>query len=800
MKAISSIRKATVASYAALLPLAVGCWTLGTGSAGAQSAAAVNATAGSDSDQNNLNEIVVTAQRREEKLIDVPVAITVVTQSDINRYNSTSLPAIADMVPQVMVTPVANNGAAFTIRGIGPLGGDPGLEQSVAVNVDDVQIDKGRIGEIAFFDLQQVEVLEGPQALFFGKNSPGGVISVTSASPTNQFDGSFRSGYEFTQDEQRFVEGVVSGPIVDGFGGRLAVRAEQSAGYLTNNATAMADPIPGLPAISPGAANQNQIGDTSVVGRATLKYDDGGPFTAVLKTLFNHSDANGQVLDENKCLGAHPVVEFLGVTYTEYESSCQLGQYRTSSSLTSAYASDPTYSPNRSGAPYEQDNQVQTSFVMNLNLGHIKLTAVTGYYWYNDNILDDFGMTEFMYIHGNLHQVYNLLSQEVRVNTDFDSPVNFAGGVYLEHEHRYDLDGNGFWPGYDPVAKTWYTNWQDGVNRGNTYSGFGQVIWKIIPNLELAGGARYTKEEKFASLTGLYVNEFQAVAGGQLPVGTVLTGNYAEHNVSPEATLTWHPEEFLMAYAAFKTGYQAGGYASTLTSFKSEQARGFEIGTKTTLDNNRLQIQADVYEYKYDNLQVSTFDPATVSFDIGNAASARTTGAELAAHFKATRDLALRLSAGYNRARYINAPGLQCWPGQTAAQGCLVANDTQNLAGQPLTRAPDFNGNVGATYDVPLPNSLSLEFAGDVFYTTSYWTQPDLTPTALQPSFARVNASITLLRSRWSLSLMGTNLTNKWYGTESYDAPFGGPEQVDVTVAPPREVRLVAAYHFGNSP
>lgn len=185
------------------------------------------------------DEIIVTARKRNESMVDVPVAISALSAKDVQRYAVADLTQVGQVVPQVIIarSSGAGSGASFIIRGVGSSQGDTGIEQTVTLNLDGIQLSRGRAVGQSFFDVQQLEVLKGPQALFFGKNSPGGVISIRSAGPTKSLEGYVRAGYEFRGDE-RFVEGAISGPISDAFGYRVAVRASGFDGYVRNAAQA----------------------------------------------------------------------------------------------------------------------------------------------------------------------------------------------------------------------------------------------------------------------------------------------------------------------------------------------------------------------------------------------------------------------------------------------------------------------------------------------------------------------------------------------------------------------------------
>src|SRR5258708_10081209 len=159
-----------------------------------------NTDASASDTSGALTEIVVTARRREERLIDVPVAVTGVDAEILSQVPTTSLTKIGNLVPGVSLerTGGGSSGAAFTIRGVGQLAADYNSEQPVALNIDGVQVTKGPVGQLGFFDLESVQVLKGPQALFFGKNSPAGVVSIESASPGKTLEGYVRAGYEFS--------------------------------------------------------------------------------------------------------------------------------------------------------------------------------------------------------------------------------------------------------------------------------------------------------------------------------------------------------------------------------------------------------------------------------------------------------------------------------------------------------------------------------------------------------------------------------------------------------------------------
>ena len=166
-------------------------------------------------------DIIVTARKRDERLQDVPAAIAAVGAQEIARYSTNSITQISSRVPQLQVgTASGPGGGSINLRGIGSPGTSPSVDQAVSINIDGIQVSQGNAINMGIYDLDRVEVLKGPQALFYGKNSLGGIISFVSADPGKDFEWRARAGYEFAQDRQQY-EGMISTPLAEGLGLRV---------------------------------------------------------------------------------------------------------------------------------------------------------------------------------------------------------------------------------------------------------------------------------------------------------------------------------------------------------------------------------------------------------------------------------------------------------------------------------------------------------------------------------------------------------------------------------------------------
>lgn len=776
--------------------------------ADAQSAApATELEASSDA---GLEQIIVTARRRAESMMDVPVSVSALSASDIERYSATDLRKIGELAPQVILAEAGSgSGASFTIRGVGSSWSDTGIQQAVAINIDGVQVGRGRIVRQGFFDLQQIELLKGPQALFFGKNSPAGVVSLTSKSPGTSFDMNVRTGYEFEADEQ-FIEAGVSVPLTSALRARLAVRYTEMDGFVDNVApsrVAAYDPAITLP----GALQGRQPGMEEKLGRLTLVFEPNESFDATLKITAGDLDRN---TDNNAaqavCAASVALPTASGVT--DPSGDCKLDTRRSVTAMPAVFLAD--WRDARNGDPFAYQEALLGSLSMNFKGSSFTLNSTTGFMDLDYGGFEEFTYTSVSRIWGFNGEQNQQVSQELRLDTELDSPLNFTFGGYYE---KSDLDvlvsAMLAYAGPDPATGRYYSYERFGSTTGDTYSLFGQLRWDITDALELAAGVRWTKEEKQLRRLGHSFNH-PALAAGFVPVGSVFRGEFKDDNWSPEVTLSWHPVDDSLLYAALKTGYKSGGFslpgnvsvAATLPSlmFDSETAEGAEVGYKAQFMGGALRFEATAYQYDFDDLQLSSLDAATTRFLVRNAAEARSRGVETTLNWRVMPELSLRGAAGYNRARYRSFPGAPCYAGQTAQQGCVASNPAtptvreQDLSGEPLPRAPEWSLSGGFTVDLPLSGGLSLGFSGDASFSDDYRVQENNNPTAHQDSFWLVNSSVRLYDDSrgWELALLGRNLTNEFYMVTSTDKPAGGPGQIAAALQRPREVMLQASWRF----
>jgi outer membrane receptor protein involved in Fe transport len=753
-----------------------------------------------------LETITVTARKMTESLQDVPVAVTAITQSALKNNVANSLENIAELAPQVSIgKATTGTGALITIRGISSAGVDAGLDQSVTMDVDGVALSRGRIVQTSTFDLASVQILEGPQALFFGKNSPAGVIVLNSAEPTSNYEGSVKIGHEF-EAEENYVEGLISGPITDSLKGRAAIRYDHTNGWIHNIATAQPNPFnPAVPL--PGATNGQDIAPTSrdLTGRISLTYDPGDDFTAKLKVTINdeHTNGNASFSDTFCTAGAQPNI--LGVPATHF--NCAGDRVQWISNLPPQYAVNYPYG--NGGVPYERSNLGLGSLILDKKFGDISVTSTTGYYSQavKGSFVGDF--SEFATIYDSEAERFHQFNQELRVNTDFAGPVNGMVGGYYEHGTRHWFNSHDLLNIYNTVAGNYTSFMTYSDSKTENYSFFGQLRWKIVPTVELAGGVRWSHDSKNSTYVNQGGNPAEPALGIFLrPDGVPMSAHYSGDNASPEGTITWKPTPDQTVYAAYKTGYKSGGLSNgallTLATtpdsvvFGPEKTHGFEIGYKATLLNNTLRFDAVGYRYNYNGLQVTTLVPPTYTPNIKNAAAARTYGIETNATWLAMERLSFNGYFSWNHARYTSFPNAQCWSGQTPATGCV--NNVQDLTGRPLQRAPNITFKLGTDYKADLPGGYVADLSLSGAYTSSMLTATDYSPGGPQSAYWLLNAAIhvTPENNKFEVSLVGRNLTNSFYRLDTHSSGISVPyqNQYNGFYNRPREIVLELQYNF----
>lgn len=759
------------------------------------------------------DDIVVTARRRSETTLDVPVSVAAVSGEQLANKGANSLIQISNLVPGLIVADNANSGA-IALRGVSSSTGSSGVEQAVSINVDNIAISYAAILRLGYFDLAQVEVLKGPQALFFGKNATAGIIALKSADPTPTFEGRVTAGYEFVAREY-VGEMVASGPVTDTLGARIAVRYGDSRGYFRN----LLPRNSGAPGAF-GPTNRYKPGDQEIAVRGTLKWEPDDKLMMRVKAAYNRQEGNGIAVQTVYCPNGAPQI-----TAGPFGDDCKANRNFTQSDIDpvqAAYIGTGTVPSN------EINLFLGTADVEYAVSDGVTLTSTTGYFQSRlENILDN-GFSARAYFGIRYDDRKTQFSEEVRATTDFaDSPVNGMVGMIFINDKFDSFQATALGAGRPPSMNV--------ITRAETYSGFAQARWNIIDDLELSGGARYTRERKSATVFATQTNSPRDVTNFVAPNSILF------EDLSPEATLAYRPTPDTNIYASYKEGYKAGGYQYSVFAdgpallagqfrkldYDKENVKGVEGGIKSLVLDRQLRLELAAYRYVYQGIQVTRFDPVTAAIGLSNADRAVSKGIEFTGNLRprGIAGLTLNGSVSYNSTKYGDffAP---CFTGQTIAEGCAFTNTgsevtaasfattgvrgtQQDLTGKRLPRAPAWTGAAGLSYDRDI-GALRAGFDASANYSSTFYVAQERIPENFQDSYWTVDLGLRIgdADDRWQVAFNVRNLTNEFIQQTGFQLPMtgngartgsttlGGRADSAASLTTGREFRLRTTFRF----
>jgi outer membrane receptor protein involved in Fe transport len=765
-----------------------------------------------------LEEIVVSATKREESMQRVPVSVNAVSgeqlkDSGVVRLQDAQLPGLT--------VQEGGLGNSLFIRGIGS-GINPGFEQSAGTYVDGIYRGRGQQSRAPLLDVERVELLRGPQTTLFGKNSVAGAINVTSAKPTDAFESYVTGSYDFELEETQF-EGAVSGPLSDRVRGRLSARVLSADGYVENTTRNSGEP------------SRDDYGV-----RGQLAFDVTDTLTATVKAEVSQFDKEGRNLE---VYNERPAVAgpFTGLTYSQ---------------ILTAMGADPSVLDNtldykRSGGAETSDNQSEEyALTLDWQLGTHTLTSITGFSTYSFDEMCDCDFTAANIFNVGSSEDFDQFSQEIRLASSQGNKLDYIVGAYyedtsLEYRDSILVDTTSLLVpllnARSPGAGSMIAN--TGTPRvfrqdADSASVFARLTWNATEDLHLNFGARVAYEEKQASRDlAITAMDGTALAGPQAlfaPAVYAQVFNVRAHSLEdsrdgwktmPSFSVQYDLTDDVMGYVSYVQGFKSGGFdgrsnnptsppATVCTGtgipagcvpeagvgsfeFADEESNSYEAGLKSRFADDRAEVNVAYYFTDFKDLQVSTFD-GVLGYNVSNAGAAEIQGAELDGRWKVIENVMLRGSLAWTDFEYKEFVG-QCYVGQVAD-----APDGRNCdyAGKTNMFIPDLAGTVAVDWVANLGPSLQLATTLEAVYSGDYFPQATLDPATEQEAFTKLNARIALLPvdGNWEIALLGRNLTDKAVTGYAADIPlaartFGTPSYGSF-VAPPRSVALQATMRF----
>ncbi|GGY62691.1 TonB-dependent receptor [Cellvibrio zantedeschiae] len=714
-----------------------------------------------------LDEVVVTAQKRVQKMEDVPISLTALNGAKLEETGITSIAGIADYTPSFNMTQTGI-GTNIAIRGISS-GVNQGFEQSAAMFVDGIHYGRAQLARAPFLDIERIEILRGPQSILFGKNSTAGAISIINAKPGKEFEGSLNLSYEpeFEEKEARLV---LSGPISDTVGGRMAILSRKTDGFIENT-----------------TLDRNESADKDQVIRATLEWKPTDTWDITLKLEDGSFDSNGRNIEVIK-----------PVTNSALNTTKDPNPYKTILSYLTAgaFQLDTTEDGKRqSNGDYSYNDTNNITLTAEHDIGGMTLTSVTGYNGYTYSELCDCDFTGASGFNIYSDEKYRQVSQELRLTSAADQKITWIGGLFYQgsnikfHDKVFVPTNSVIATAVSPLLRGASTQ-RDFNQDTSLYAVFGQVTWNITDTNRLILGGRYSSETKDADRAQYHVSP----TGDLLPLGTVndpynklwvgfkvdphnVKGDRSESGFDPQIIFQQDINKTDRLYASYTTGFKSGGYDVRANSaptalgglypgndtngsweFEKEDVKNYELGGKFLLASGSAELNIALFRSDFTNMQTSQFD-GSLSFNVTNAGEARVQGLEVDGRWAITSNLLMRGGASYLDFEYLDFPNGQCAFGQAANSGPTACDQT----GMRREFVPKYQGNVGWDYDIDLPNGWKLANTLDVVFNSGYLTTPSLDSRFEQSSYTKINARIALSGAdeKWEVALVGKNLTDE---------------------------------------
>jgi iron complex outermembrane receptor protein len=775
---------------------------------------AQEAASPADDANPELVEIIVTAEKREENIQDVPISVISVSSQALQDAGVKDISQLQVLTPGLTVSSDASeNTSVARIRGIGTVGDNPGLESSVGLVIDGVYRPRNGVGFGNIGEFEQVQILEGPQGELFGKNNDAGVIVITTKKPTSTFSVNAEATYGNFNDAE--VSASVNGPLNGFINGRVYAEYEHRDGWLDINT-----------GLGPNSNDRSDSRNGFMV-RAQLLFQLGSNADFLL--IGDYSERN-----ESCCQAVPRVNGLFNPIINAIAATPALGGVAGTTGLgapnsNTAFANEPVR---------QEIRDMGVSGELHVDLGAARLTSITAFRLNSLQLGNDLDYTGIDILQtpdypGN-EVDFRQFSQELRLNGKA-GPVDWLVGGFYANELL--TPNSTLWAGNNfntflSGASTFGANFgltnafTPGVSGYNdnyrqtddSFALFTDETWRITDRLDLTGGVRYTYEDKQATLNfhdtdggsgcaTLLATQPTNVIAGLLGCSLIFDPEFNgvsksealnQSNVSGTAKVTYHLTDDAMVYASWGDGYKAGGFnlarvtnptgADPLapilnTSFPDETVNSYELGFKSTWFNKTLRLNGSLFDQRYKNFQLNTF--TGIQFVVTSLPAVSSKGADFELEW-ATPIRGLSLSAGGTYA-FTNIDEFG-----TAGQYFSAARLNNRLSFAPL-----WSGAASATYQVPMGHGLMARAIVDEKYTTSYNTGSDLDPEKLQGSYGLMDARIGIGSSdnKWSVELWSQNVLNKFYYQVAFDGTLQ-PGQIDAFPGAPRFFGITGRVHF----
>ncbi|MEP4147201.1 MAG: TonB-dependent receptor [Halioglobus sp.] len=690
-----------------------------------------------------LEEVMVTAQKRAQSSQDVPLAVTAISSDLIDQIGITQTQDLVKLVPSLTVGVSDNKqNSGFRLRGIGTNVFSVGVEQSVAVIIDDVStVQAGQsIGNLV--DIERIEVLRGPQSTLFGKSASAGVLSIVTKAPAEELEGSIEVA--FTDDDEQRILGSISGPISDSLGYRITGHWSDRDGFVDNFST-----------------GDDNNGEESQGLRAKLRWDISDTVDATLSAYYSK--------DESTCCA---------LTWLELDPNARVFGFVPDEVAPGITPSDENLDFRSEDGPEDETDSSGVNLRFNAALGDFKLTSITAAdkWEYSNNGDVDFSNADVAgaltggALSGGIVSLSttetDFVSQEFRLSSPSYENYDYLVGFYYADA---ETDRSFF---RAPIINS---DWAGTVTT-ESMALFGQATWRFSESTSVTAGLRWNDEE----ITVDYTDKL-------LVPPSQISSEDSDTEVLGDISLQHFFNEDTMLYARYAQGYKGQAYdvTSGFNQLKAdnpvapETSDAYEIGIKSTFMDSRVQLNATAFYTEYEDYQAQStqlLPDGSLLVSINNVGSLETQGVELEGAALIGDNLRLTFGAAYIDATIEEFEGADCYPGQV--EGCV--GGLQDISGGDLPNSPEWKYSILADYLMPMD---SMPFDG--FLTASWVWQDEVNfslnqnPLTVEDSYGVLDLSIGINESandRYRITLFVNNATDENFrsGIGDLRALYGG--------------------------
>ena len=733
---------------------------------------------------SQLETVTVTTRRREESSQDVPTPMSVVSGQNLETQRVYRIQDLQQLVPSVNVAYMHARQSSVSIRGLGNNPASDGLEGSVGLYIDNVYLGRPGMAVFDLMDIEQLEVLRGPQGTLFGKNTTAGVINISTRAPSFTPERSIETSVG--EDGYFQTKGTISGPLNDALAGRFSAYRTRSDGDIKNE------------------YNGHDLNGGSREGfRAQLLFKPNEDFNLRWIGDYNEEDSSAGT---RVLYNTGPTIN--GVNLYSARAAAAGATLVNGSHRKVNLDSDQHVTVHQGGTSVEANWSLPSDFT---------LTSISSYRFWNFTPKNDDGLNVPASYNAGVSVEDKQYSQEFRLASPKGEFFDYVVGAYY---FGSDLDNKSF-ASYGPQADVWngtpagalanVGSVGNGHIKTDSFALFAQGTWHLSERLDFTAGVRGTYEEKSAWVTRDAPVGGAAVAGAAAAArrgraGAYDSGDLNQYSSSPSGllNLSYRITDDVLGYATVSHGEKSGGVNLAVGSaptagadsllIGTERANNAELGFKSTLWDHRLQLNANVFWTQVNAYQTNAYDAENRVQYLTNAGSVRSRGVEFESTLIPLRGLTLNVNGSFNDVSYLSYKDAPCPPEISQAPGAPASCD---LSGHQVVGASKWIGNANGEYKWNLDNGF------EPYVTASYAFRSKAVGTVEDsdygqiPSYAVVNLSTGLRgdfnQGQWDVSLWLKNAFDKTYYTTLWTGGNGGYEGL---LGTPRTLGVTGRYDF----